>query len=464
MHMGNEATTGDVYLGLPPEEAAVQLTAAVTRLTPPFPWDALPADTVLVGGVIRDVLLGHIKDNPDIDLTVPQGAIHLCQQLASRWGGTVVVLDKVRDIGRLIHGSWTMDVAAWDSPTIEPDLWRRDFALNAMAYHLRHKTFHDPCGGLQDLAQRRLRCVAAANLVADPVRILRAYRLAAELGCTIEERTRQWLQQEAPKLAMVASERVLAELERLCRAPQAHHWLLEVSSVLQAWLPMLQPWPSVGYLSPQLATTLVLEEDSLIRHLALARLSGILGSQSVVERLGCSRRQQCQWKQLNHWRQVWAKSAKEAMQNPKSSPQWAPAFQSYQAFSKARDQARVVLQRFPKSMMGLTEDQKLQLHLDMKKDLPALLLVLLAENQLTFKAARLWLWRWQDPADTLCHPRCPLSGHRLQQALSLSPSPQLGALMAFLRHENAFGRLVVHDEASILAKAQQWLRQRNNVL
>ena len=418
MHMGSEATTNDVHCGLTPEDAAAQLTTAVTRLAPPFPWTALPGDTVLVGGTVRDVLLGRLGENPDVDLTVPHGAIHLCRQLASHWGGTVVVLDQVRDMGRLIHGSWTVDVAAWDSPTMETDLWRRDFSLNAMAYHLKQRTFHDPCGGLQDLAQRCLRCVSTANLAADPLRVLRAYRLAAELGCTIEGCTRQWLLQEAPKLGMVASERVMAELERLCRAPQAHGWLLETGTVLQAWLPMLRPWTGVGDLSPRLALAMGLEGEPLLHHLALARLAGLLGAKSVVEDLVCNKGRQRQWQGLNHWCHVWAETT-----------------------------------------TGLTEDQQLQLHLDLAKDLPALLLVLLTRNQLTLQEARIWLRRWQDPTDSLCHPRCPISGHRLQAALSLSPGPRLGALMTFLRHENAFGRLAAHDEASILDSAQQWLQE-----
>lgn len=421
--MGSNATTSDAHFGLAPEDAAAQLTTAITSLSPPFPWAALPEETVLVGGVVRDALLGRLKDNPDIDLTVPCGAIQLCRQLAIRWGGTVVVLDQVRDMGRLVHGPWTVDVAAWDGPTMEADLWRRDFAFNAMGYHLKQRTFHDPCGGLQDLAQRCLRCVTTANLAADPLRVLRAYRLAAELGCIIEERTRRWLQQEAPKLGMVASERVLSELQRLCRSPQAHHWLVETGTVLRAWLPMARPWPGLECLSCQLAMAVGLEGESLTRHLALARLAGVLGAQSVVERLGCSRRQQRQWQRLNHWCQVWTDAT-----------------------------------------TGLTEDQQLQLHLDLMNDLPALLLVLLAQNRLTLEKARLWLCRWQDSDDPLCYPRCPFSGHRLQEVLSLSPGPQLGALMAFLRHEYAFGRLVAGDEASVLLSAQQWLQQEETAL
>ncbi|KKZ11487.1 MAG: hypothetical protein TH68_08600, partial [Candidatus Synechococcus spongiarum 142] len=130
MSMGSEATadTADnVHSGLTLADAAAQLTAAVTRLAPPFPWGALPGDAVLVGGVVRDVLLGHLGNNPDVDLTVPRGAIQLCRQLAGRWGGTVVVLDQMRDMGRVVHGAWTVDVAAWDGSTMEADLGRRDF-------------------------------------------------------------------------------------------------------------------------------------------------------------------------------------------------------------------------------------------------------------------------------------------------------------------------------------------------
>ena len=417
MHMASEATTDPVHSGLAPEEAGAHLGAVVTGLAPPFPWAALPGDAALVGGAVRDALLGRLRDNPDLDLTVSRGAIRLCRQLARNWGGTVVVLDQGRDMGRLVHGAWTVDVAAWDGSTMEADLWRRDFSLNAMAYHLRRRTFHDPCGGLQDLARRRLRCVAAANLAADPLRVLRAYRLAAELGCTIEEGTRQWLQQGASKLGLVASERVLAELERLCRAPRAHHWLLETGTAMRAWLPMVRPWPGLERLGHPLARAVGLEGECLTHQLALARLAALLGAQSAVERLGCSRRRRRQWQRLNHWRQMWAEAT-----------------------------------------TGLREDQQLQLHLDLTQEIPALLLVLLGQGQLTLKDARLWLCRWRDPADALCHPRCPLSGHRLQEALSLSPGPRLGALMTVLRRENAFGRLPA-DEASILATAQRWLQQ-----
>ncbi len=401
-------------------EAGARLTATVARLAPPFPWTALPPETALVGGVVRDALLGRLKTNPDLDLTVPWGAIRLCHHLAEHWGGTVVVLDQVRDIGRLVHGDWVVDVAAWHGATMEEDLWRRDFTINAMAYHLQGQAIHDPCGGLQDLAQGHLRSVAAANLAADPLRVLRAYRLAAELEVTIEEGTCQWLHQEAPGLEVVAWERITGELERLCRAPQGHHWLVETGTVLQRWLPMVKPWPGLNHLSHQLATTLGLGGKPLIDHLTMARFSALLGSEPGVKRLGRSQRQQRQWQWLNHWRQAWIGTD-----------------------------------------TGLEEDQQLQLHLNLAEELPVLLLILLAQEQLSMEKARCWLSRWQNPADPLCHPRCPISGHGLQEALALPSGPHLGALMAFLRHEYAFGRLVPEEEA-ILSEAREWLKKGKN--
>ena len=404
------------------QQAAEQLSTVVATLDLPFAPDVLPRGAALVGGAVRDGLLGRLATCPDLDLTVPSGAIPLCQHLAVRFGGKVVVLDRQRDIGRWVQGAWTVDVAAWDGDDLEVDLLRRDFALNAMAYELHRKQLHDPCCGLSDLAQRRLRCIAAANLRADPLRVLRAYRLAAELEGTIDRNTRQWLREAAPGPGSVAAERVLTEVERLCRATSGHRWLQTAleDGALGAWIPETSVSGNLALLDTTLAKALGLPISARATTVALARLSAVLPLAAaersrVVQQLCCSRMRQRQLLRLGRWQHV---------------------------FQVARG--------------NLDEADQIQLHLDLAAELPSLLLLLTAGKQLSIEQARVWFTRWQDQDDPLCHPRCPVDGNALQLAFSLPPGPRLGQLMGFLRHEHAFGRLG-SGPASTISCAGQWL-------
>lgn len=406
------------------QQAAERLGIVVKTIGLPFAVDHLPAGTALVGGAVRDGLLGRLTTRPDLDLTVPSAAIPLCQHLAAQFGGTVVVLDQQRDIGRWVQGAWIVDVAAWDGDTLAADLARRDFALNAMAYALHTRQLHDPCGGLSDLALRRLRCISPANLAADPLRVLRAYRLAAELDGTIDTGTRQWLRDKAPALGSVAAERVLAELERLCHAASGHRWLQAAldDGALGAWFPReaVPGTSNMAALDMTLAKALGLSGCHRVDVVALARLSALLPldnteRSTVAQTLCCSRLRQRQLLTLGRWQH-----------------------------------------RFRTAGGNLDETHHVQLHLDLAADLPALLLLLLADQQLSMTQARVWLDRWQNRSDPLGHPRCPMDGHALQQALSLPPGPYLGQLMAFLRQEHAFGRLDANASA-VIRRARQWM-------
>ena len=107
------------------------------RLTPqrwPLPLDLLPEKTALVGGAVRDALLDRLKPQPDLDLVIPSDALDLTRTLAKRLGGSCVVLDQERDMARLVLGGWTVDIARQDGATLEADLGRRDYRLNAIAF------------------------------------------------------------------------------------------------------------------------------------------------------------------------------------------------------------------------------------------------------------------------------------------------------------------------------------------
>ena len=78
-----------------------------------MPLEALPAEAALVGGAVRDALLGRLKPRPDLDLVVPCDGVELVRRLAERLGGAAVVLDRERAIARLVLKGWTIDVARW---------------------------------------------------------------------------------------------------------------------------------------------------------------------------------------------------------------------------------------------------------------------------------------------------------------------------------------------------------------
>lgn len=191
-----------------------------------FPGDLaqLPDDAYLVGGSVRDALLQRYKTPVDLDFVLPQKAIATAKYFANTYGGGFVVLDDEREIARVVFEQGTLDLARQEGSTLEADLNRRDFTINAIAYSIKRQRLVDPLKGLSDLEQGILRMVSVKNLEDDPLRLLRAYRQAAQLDFTIETETRIAIKQRVAKLGVVAAERVQAELNYLLAAPQGNKW------------------------------------------------------------------------------------------------------------------------------------------------------------------------------------------------------------------------------------------------
>ena len=105
------------------------------RLNPsrwPLSINDFPLGSFLVGGAIRNGLLGRYQENIDLDFVVPSGAIELVQTFASKNGGTCVVLDQQRDIARWVVKKWVIDISSQIGVTLEEDLFNRDFSVNAI--------------------------------------------------------------------------------------------------------------------------------------------------------------------------------------------------------------------------------------------------------------------------------------------------------------------------------------------
>jgi poly(A) polymerase len=173
----------------------------------------------IAGGAVRDAALG--REVTDLDLAVagdPEGA---AKAVAREGGGHAFELSSEFATWRAVAAdrSWQLDATALRGETIEADLAARDFTLGAVAVPLGGGDPLDPLGGLADLERRRLRAVGEGSFAADPLRLLRAARLAAELGLELDPGTAALARAEAGRAAEPAGERQLAELRRLLGGP-----------------------------------------------------------------------------------------------------------------------------------------------------------------------------------------------------------------------------------------------------
>ncbi|MFC2001406.1 CCA tRNA nucleotidyltransferase [Chloroflexota bacterium] len=222
----------------------------------------------LVGGLVRDMLLG--RDTADIDIAVDAGALEIAPRAATALGGKYVLLDEINGIGRVVlakneatpaEGKWELDFSTLKSD-IEQDLAQRDFTIDAMAVDLKEiipeiPTFPppgegievilkssaliDPFKGQDDLRQGVIRTVSETAFKSDAVRLLRAVRLAAELGFSIDRETEMLIRHYCHLITGVAGERVREELLRILAVPGTGQLLayLDELGLLTAMIPEL---------------------------------------------------------------------------------------------------------------------------------------------------------------------------------------------------------------------------------
>jgi tRNA nucleotidyltransferase (CCA-adding enzyme) len=152
----------------------------------PFSWELLPRPAYMVGGAVRDAILGRSREYLDLDFVIPSDAVKVARAIARHYQAGFVLLDPVRRIARVVFPQATADFAQQEGNSVETDLHRRDFTINAIAYNPHTQEIIDPLNGYADLQAGLLRMVSPANLEDDPLRLLRAYRQAAQLGFTID--------------------------------------------------------------------------------------------------------------------------------------------------------------------------------------------------------------------------------------------------------------------------------------
>ena len=178
----------------------------------------------IVGGSIRDLLYGRTPI--DYDMVVQGDPASFAKRLASRTSGRFVELGKHgQTMRRVITKDLIFDIMPLNGATIEEDLLQRDFTIDAMAVAVSCGSLIDRLGGRQDLASKKIRMVSVDIFRKDPVRLVRAYRLAAAFDFSIDRDTHGILARDAHLISKSAGERVREEFFKFLQCPGSHAYL-----------------------------------------------------------------------------------------------------------------------------------------------------------------------------------------------------------------------------------------------
>jgi tRNA nucleotidyltransferase (CCA-adding enzyme) len=391
------------------------------ELNLPIDTRDLPEPTYCVGGWVRDAILGRTRQKLDIDFVLPEEPIGVAKKVATKYGGSFVLLDREREIARVVLPQGNLDFAKQVGDSLKADLDRRDFCMNAIALSVHDPNeIIDPHDGRGDIARAMVRMICPENIQADPLRILRAYRQAAQLGFTIETWTRQTIRQLAPLLPGVAIERIRMELGYLLHCPSSYLIECLQDGILASWLNpdrlKLARFQQVDPVIRTLTATYPALATYFQRELTLTALkySALVPQAAMLDFLALSRLEQ----------------------------KWITTLLRY-------------LPHLPEA--EASDLKQYYIYDRVGEMLPALIALALSDRmpvQLT------WLDRWLDPTDILAHPPTLVTGDDLQQYLKIKPSPKLGQLLIAIREAQIQRQITDREEA--LAFAQSWWRNRAN--
>ena len=402
----------------------------------PFSLEWLPPSTYLVGGAVRDALLDRASDYFDLDFVLPENTVDTARKLARQYNAGFVLLDPQRQIARVVFEAGTADFAQQEGETLEADLHRRDFTTNAIAYNPHTKTFFDPLDGREDLQRRCLRMVTPENLKDDPLRLLRAYRQAAQLGFTLEPDTEAAIRQFAPLLERVAAERVNSECGYLLGTAKGTPWLIRAweDGLLCIWFPSASA-EGIARLSqvdrvveeaiaahPDLAPLLRREIRPTLRTtgIAIAKLATLVAPDPQL-------------------------AERELLRLKYSRPEIRSVVSLLAAWSQANS---------TEAIEQLSIRELFFWFKGVGDVFPAFAVFALASGVSPDAIAPL-VARYLDPDDPVAHPQPLVSGKDLMQAIDIPKGPQIGRLLTAVQIARAQGKISTPGEAIEFAKILQ---------
>ena len=377
-----------------------------------YNWDSilpfLPARSFLVGGYIRDIILRRISKEVDVDIVVPSNAIDIGQRISKNLDGKFIILDKERQVVRVILNHIAIDIANQTSPTIEGDLKSRDFSINSIAFSFDKKSLIDPLNGIKDVELFLLRTYSKKNLIDDPLRILRCFRFVSELNFKLDANLMNFITKYKDKLDIVAKERINYEIRRIAKGVNA----LESILLLKKFkiLDFDNSFKDSFFIDLKKIDYEELNQIEKEKFLSLFFIAQILNEASL-EKFKFSKAEILKTKLLRKWHYVLKKT----------------------------------------NISELNEEERFDLHQELEDILPTFIFYLPKEFRID------WLNRWRDKNDKLFHPRNLIKGDLLKQQVKIEDGPLFGKLLNYLSKEHAYGRLNNFDEA--IYKAKQWIEQ-----
>jgi len=182
----------------------------------------------IIGGSIRDLLLGRTPT--DYDIAVTGNPEKFAKKMAANISGRLVKIGKPGQmIIRVISDDNIFDITSLNGSPIEDDLHKRDFTINALAYDLSSGEIIDCLGGLRDLADKKVRMVSTNAFRKDPIRLIRAYRIGAYLDFEIEPQTTDLIKTYAKLIQNSAGERIRVEIFKMFGTSKSYYYLSQMA-------------------------------------------------------------------------------------------------------------------------------------------------------------------------------------------------------------------------------------------
>ncbi|MGB3651773.1 MAG: CCA tRNA nucleotidyltransferase [Rivularia sp. (in: cyanobacteria)] len=415
----------------------------LSQFTPeslPFNLELLPKPAYLVGGAVRDAILGRNRDDLDfkldLDFILPSEAVNVARKIAFDHQAGFVLLDEQRQIARVVFPDATVDIAQQEGDSLETDLHRRDFTINAIAYNIHTQEIRDPLQGGADLEKGILRMISPANLEDDPLRLMRGYRQAAQLGFTIEAETHSTIRALASHLEKVAYERIRVELGYMLANPQGTPWLIKAveDGLLKS---------SFEYATSHCAIVAEVDKVALQLTEEFPNLQDIL-QQNIRDTV----------------KTTWLGIAKLACL-VNSNPEIAEAELEKLTYSKAEIQSvTTALRTFPRLNTALSLREQYFLFRQAGSVFPTTAILATAygnvvgemseDKPLTTYASL--LSRYLTPDDPVAHPTQLVSGTHIISSLNIPSSPLIGKLLTEIAVAQVEGKISTSYEAIEFAR------------
>ncbi len=368
----------------------------------------LPTGSYLVGGYIRDIILKRVTEEVDVDIVVPFNAIEIGKMIAENIKSKFIILDKEREVVRIILNHISIDIANQISSTIEGDLCSRDFSINSIAFLFDKKLLFDPLNGLKDLEIALIKTYSAKNLLNDPLRILRCFRFVSELNFKIDPKLVDFIKKSKGKLYLVAKERINYEIHKIVNGENALEAVILVKKFNIFGSDNF--YKNSFFLDLQEINYAEFNKQEKEKYLPLFFIAQIFDEVSL-ERFKFSRAEITKTKLLRKWHFLLEK----------------------------------------KNIAQFTESDRFELHKELETFLPTFIFHLPQNLRLN------WHRRWRDSDDKLFHPSNLLNGEVIKKNLKIKDGPILGELLRYLSKELAYKRLNNFDEA--IYKAKRWIEQ-----